>query len=288
MNQKTQALLLGILTIICWGSLATLGQLLSHLPPFYILAVTFFIAAIPTLFRPKEMFPSFKIFLTGVLGFFGYHFFLFYSFRFAPVIEANLINYMWPVILVLLTPIFFKHEKLRWYNFVGCIFSVLGCFLLVFNDSFELKVGNIYGHLLAFGAAITWPLFTITKKKLPTTSPWAVGGFFFGSSILALVSHYFLEPRVVLQAHDFFKLLLLGIGPFAMAYYSWDLAIQKGGTKLLGSLAYLTPVLSFLGLVLFADQALTFTQAIAMALIIGGASSGLMDFIPSKVLKKSK
>lgn len=287
MSNQSLALILGTITILCWGSIATFGNILMHLPPFYVLGVSFFLGALPSLIKPREIFSTPKIFIFGVAGYFGYHFFLFYAFRFAPAVEANLINYMWPVLMVMLTPLFFKNVKLAWYNILGAVMAILGCALLVFGTEAESKTDNLYlGYLLAAGAAITWPLYSIIKKKLPPTSMWAVGGFCFGASLLCFVTHWMIEPKVVLQMHDAWILLALGIGPFGIAFYCWDKACQLGNTKVLGALAYLTPVISTLGLVFFANKSLSTTTGIAMILIIGGASSGLLDFVPSKTLKK--
>lgn len=286
MNAKTEALILGLITILCWGSLATFGKLLIHLPPFFILGLTFLLGGLPSLLKPKEIFPSLKISLVGILGYFGYHFFLFYAFRFAPAVEANLINYMWPILMVLMTPVFFKNEKLSWYHLAGAAMAVVGCVLLVSGSAGELNHDFMKGYLLAAGAAITWPAYSILKKKLPPTSVWAIGGFCFGASLLSFITHFLIEPRVSLEAHDAWMILAMGLGPFGLAFYCWDRACMVGDTKLLGALAYLTPVISTLGLVLFAGQELVPTTAIAMVLIIGGASSGLMDLIPSKILKK--
>jgi drug/metabolite transporter (DMT)-like permease len=282
MNQKSQSLLLGCITILCWGSLATFGYILNHLPPFYILGVSFLIGALPGLFHPKEFFPGVKMFLWGVMGYFGYHFFLFYAFRFAPAIEANLINYLWPVIMVILTPVVFSLEKLRTYHIVGAAMSVIGSVFLIFGKGADMKVENLMGHLLAFGAALTWPIYSIGKKKMAPTSVWSISSFCLGSGILCLLTHFMLEPRVVLQFHDGWKLVLMGMGPFGVAFYCWDVALRKGDAKIMGALAYLTPVISTLGLVLFAGQEVTQETLLAMILIIGGASAGLLDFFPSK------
>lgn len=282
MDQKTKSLLLGILTIVCWGSLATLGNLLIHLPPFYVLGITFLIGSIPAWFRPKEMFPDWRILLWGVGGYFGYHFFLFYAFRFAPAVEANLINYLWPVIMVIVSPVFFPDQKLKIYHFIGAVLAVVGSVFLVLGKGGELRSENIIGYLLAFGAALTWPLYSIGKKKMAPTSVWAIGGFCLVSGLLCMATHYSIEPRVVLQSHDLWKLLIMGLGPFGVAFYSWDLALRFGDSKVMGALAYLTPVLSTLGLVLFAGQTMISTTIVAMVLIIGGASVGLLDFLPSK------
>jgi drug/metabolite transporter (DMT)-like permease len=113
MKISQSPLFLGLLAIFCWGSLATFGNLLLHLPPFYILGVTFLLGSLLALRHPTKLFINWKISIWGILGYYGYHFFLFYSFRYAPAIEANLINYLWPILLILLTPIFFPGSKIK-------------------------------------------------------------------------------------------------------------------------------------------------------------------------------
>lgn len=282
MNDKTLSLLLGVITILCWASLATLGNLLIHLPPFYVLGMSFLFGALPAMFKPREMFPSLKVSLWGILGYFGYHFFLFYSFRFAPAIEANLINYLWPVIMVLLTPIFFKQERLKWFHITGVALSVIGCVFLMAGRSEELSIGMGKGYFLAMAAAITWPVYSIGKKLMGPMPVWAIGGFCLGSAVLCFITHALIEPWVVLQWEDAWKLILMGLGPFGIAFYSWDIALSKGDTKVIGALAYLTPVLSTASLILFGNQQLSSTTAVAMILIISGASAGLLDFLSPK------
>lgn len=282
MNQSTQSFFLGLLAILCWGSLATLGNLVIHLPPFYVLGVSFILGSIPAWFKPRELFPNIKVSAWGILGYFGYHFFLFYSFRYAPAVEANLINYLWPMILVLLSPVFFPSSKLKVYHFFGAALAAAGCAVLVWSKGADLKLENFSGYLLAFGAALTWPIYSIVKKKMPPTSVFSVGGFCLGAGVLCLLTHGIIEPRVVLQWHDAWIIFFMGVGPFGIAFYAWDLAMSKGDTRVIGALSYLTPVLSTLGLVLFASQSLNVYSSLAMVLIIGGASTGLLDFLPSK------
>jgi drug/metabolite transporter (DMT)-like permease len=285
MNPSRLSLILGMITILCWGSLATLGRLIYYLPPFYVLSLAFFIGALPGLLRPRMMFPGMKMFLWGTGGYYLYHFFLFYAFRHAPAIEANLINYMWPVLLVLMTPLFFREEKLRVYHWAGAALAVIGCVVLVMGSDFDPTADSLYGYLLAAGAAITWPLYSIGKKKMAGGSVWAVSGFCLGAGVLCLFTHLALEPAVVLQIKDVWKIAALGIGPFGIAFYSWDLALKLGNSRMVGALAYLTPVLSTLGLIIFAGQELSKFTALAMVLIVGGASFGLLDLIPLRVLK---
>jgi drug/metabolite transporter (DMT)-like permease len=118
---------------------------------------------------------------------------------------------------------------------------------------------------------------------MPATSVWAIGSFCLISGILCFIVHILIEPRVVLQFHDAWKLFLMGLGPFGIAFYCWDVALRYGDSRVLGALAYLTPVLSTLGLVFFAGQEMVSTTFIAMVMIIGGASAGLLVFFPLKI-----
>ena len=257
-----------------------------HVPPFYLLGVSFLIGSLPALTKPKQLFPGLKVSLWGIGGFFGYHFFLFYSFRFAPAVEANLINYLWPVFMVLFSPLFFSSSKLKWYHLMGAVLALVGCAFLVRGEAGEWSMENMKGYLFAFLAALTWPIYSLGSKKMEKPSVHAIGGFCLGAGILCLLTHALIEPRVAIASHDAWKIILMGLGPCGLAFYTWDLAIQKGDTRVLGALSYLTPVLSTLGLVLFAGQELKSNTIIAMLLIIGGASSGLLDFLPSKNLIK--
>lgn len=278
---------LGLLTVFLWASLATFSNLLIHLPPFYQLGAAFMIGGLLSLRNPRQMFVGLRVFLWGTLGYFGYHFFLFYAFRFAPAVEANLINYLWPLLFVLLTPLFFPSMKLKPYHYFGGLLAVIGCVVLVSGKDLSFKFDSLKGYLLAFAAAWTWPIYSLGKKKLPETSVWAIGGFCFGAGILCFLTHYLIEPRVVLQSRDAALILLMGLGPFGIAFYTWEKALRLGDPRHIGALTYLTPVLSTLGLIFFTGEELSGRTLGAMVLIIGGASSGLLDLFPSKVLNKA-
>lgn len=285
MNNKSLSIVLGLLTIILWGSIATFGRLLIHLPPFYILGTAFFFGGLLSLRKPREIFQNLKVFIWGVAGFFGYHFFLFYSFRYAPAVEANLINYLWPIIMVFLSPVFFPGEKLRWYHFTGAALAISGCVVLMAGKTGEMSIDGSKGYILAMLAALSWPIYSLGKKKLPKTTVWAVGGFCFGASLLCFLTHFMIEPRVAFHGPDMIKLVFMGLGPFGLAFFFWDRALEIGDPRILGALAYLTPVISTLGLISFTEETLSGNALWSMILIIGGASLGLCDFLP--IFKKT-
>ena len=66
----------------------------------------------------------------------------------------------------------------------------------------------------------------------------------------------------------------MGLGPMGLAFQLWDRAMKGGDPRVIGNLAYLTPLLSTLMLAAFAGQRLTATSLVAMAIILGAAWIG--------------
>src|SRR3954452_18281122 len=92
--------------IALWATLGTLGVSLQHVPPFLLTGLALLIGSIPSWpFMRQWRVPAHTLAL-GVYGLFGFHFLLFIALRHAPAVEANLVNYLWPLFLVLLAPVF--------------------------------------------------------------------------------------------------------------------------------------------------------------------------------------
>ncbi len=101
-----RATLAALAAIGLWGSLAVLGLRLRHLPPFLLVGVALLLGAVVGArgIRLRDTPP--RILALGVYGLFAYHFCLFMALRLAPPVEANLLNYLWPLLIVVLSPIF--------------------------------------------------------------------------------------------------------------------------------------------------------------------------------------
>ena len=105
---KAQLFALGAIAL--WVSVASLGVLLKHLPPFLLTGLSLLIGgllALPQVLRdPRQWRVPLSTLALGIYGLFGYHFMLFMALRLAPAVEANLINYLWPLLMVVLAPAF--------------------------------------------------------------------------------------------------------------------------------------------------------------------------------------
>src|SRR3954451_22991542 len=128
-----RATLIGISAILMWALLAPLTALTGALPPFQTVAVAFAIGGLTGLCGPlaggrhpvRSMRQPAAVWLLNVGGLFGFHFLYFLSLKSAPAVEAKLINYMWPLFIVLFSALL-PGERLRWWHIAGAVAGLAG------------------------------------------------------------------------------------------------------------------------------------------------------------------
>jgi drug/metabolite transporter (DMT)-like permease len=281
------ALLFALLAILLWSFLALLGASLAHLPALLVTGAALTLGGLLSAFRLKKWRVPLVTLAVGVGGMFGYHFFYFTALRYAPPVEASLMNYLWPLLIVLLAPLYLPHMRLRIHHAAGAVLGLLGAALILSGGRLSLDRAYLAGYASATLAAFIWASYSLLTRRVPPFPGEAVGAFCFTAGLVAL-GVFFLTPGAAaelpaLKARDAVFLLLLGVGPLGVAFFAWDAALKNGDPRIIGSLAYLTPLFSTLNLVLFGGQNLTLVSGLAMALIICGALLGSMDlFIAPK------
>jgi drug/metabolite transporter (DMT)-like permease len=277
-KHNSTGILLALAAILTWSTLALINTWLTHVPSFLILGVAFLISGSISFVRRNAWKIPLTTLLVGIAGIFGYHFMYFRAFTLAPAVEANLINYLWPLLIVVLTPLFFQGTVLRPRHILAAGLGLVGATLIVTGGGFSLKVDYLPGYLLALGAAVTWSVYSLLTKRLPPFGTESVAAFCAVSGVLSM-GFYFLSGGSLgeiqtLTSVDWLLLAIIGIGPLGAGFYCWDAALKQGDPRTIGSLAYLTPLLSTLNLILFAGKNLTPVTITAMLLIIGGAVLG--------------
>lgn len=223
--------------------------------------------------KTKKNFVKLKIntYVIGVVGLFGYHFFYFLAIKNAPAIEANLLNYLWPLLIVLFSALL-PNEKLKWFHILGTILALIGAFLLVLKDgSLEFDVKYTLGYIFALAAALIWSSYSVISKTLIHVPTFAVTGFCMITALFSLIAHLIFEQTIIPSFTELIASIMLGLGPVGGAFYLWDFALKNGDIKILGSLAYLAPLLSTLILVLVGVSEMTTSIAFACLFIILGS-----------------
>ncbi len=268
-------LFLALISIVLWASLAALSQGLIHLPPFLLTAIAFAFGSLLSLHQFKKWPKAPQTLALTTFGIFGYHFLLFTAFRHAPILEANLINYLWPMLIVFLSSVLLPGHPLGFRHLLAALMALVGAVLSITGGKAHFESGYLYGYLLAFAAAFTWAAYSVLAKRKSSEEASVVGGACLLSALLSLICHVVLEPSVKIQSSDWGRLAVLGLGPMGTAFYTWEAAIRKGDPRAIGTLSYFTPLLSTAILAATSGgNILTLTNGAALALILSAAIIG--------------
>jgi drug/metabolite transporter (DMT)-like permease len=271
--------------IALWVSVASLGVLLAHLPPFLLTGISLLIGgllALPQVLRdPGQWRIPLSTLALGIYGLFGYHFMVFMALRLAPAVEANLINYLWPLLMVVLAPVLLKNMRLRPVHLGAALLGFGGAALAILGTSGNAAgapstggVGAVSGYLAALAAAFMWSSYSLLTQRVAAFPTAAIGLFALVSGVLSLLCHWALEAPTPLSSKDMLLLALMGLGPLGGAFFLWDKALKLGDARQIGILSYLTPLGSTALLIVVTGRQWSWSIALAAGMIMAAAVLG--------------
>jgi drug/metabolite transporter (DMT)-like permease len=279
-----RATIIGFGAVLLWSALALLTTVAGPVPPFQMTAMAFalgFSLAFVKWIVCREdiaahLHQPTKVWALGVVGLFGYHAMFFAALWLAPPVEANLLNYLWPLLIVVFSG-FLPGERLGWWHIAGALAGLVGCVLLIGGGASGFRPEYAPGYIAALGAALLWSAYSVLSRRFGEVPTDAVGGFCGATALLAAIAHLLFERTYVPVGAEWLAILVLGLGPVGAAFYLWDHGVKRGDIKALGALSYMTPLLSTLLLVVFGRAEGTARLALACALIVGGAVLAARD-----------
>lgn len=268
------ATLAGCGAIGLWAVLALLSRAASGVPPLQLTAMSFAVSGglglawLAASGRLQDLRQPPLAWLHGVGGLFGFHALYFASLARAPAATANLINYTWPLLIVLLSAALLGMRLTRRHG-LGTALALAGCAMLLGGGA-AFPAGAALGYALAAASAVVWALYSVLSRRFPGVPPGAMAGFCAGTAVLAGAAHLMSEATVALDASAWAAVLALGLGPVGAAFVLWDRGMKHGDPRLLGTLAFATPVLSTLILAAAGLAPFTVTTVAAAALVAAG------------------
>jgi drug/metabolite transporter (DMT)-like permease len=274
-----RATLLGIGALCLWSTLALLTRTAYQVPPFALTAISFGIAALLYLAKwlaagddPRRhlALPA-RAWAVGVGGLFGFHFLYFVALQLAPAVQANLINYLWPLLIVLFAA---SGDRLRPTHVLGALAGLAGSEVLIGGGGAGFDPTYLLGYGAAFVAALVWAAYSVLSRRLAAIPSDAVGGFCAVTALLALLCHLGLETGGWPTGAVWWSVTAMGLGPVGAAFFLWDVGVKRGNIRVLGAVSYLVPLLSTALLITFGHARLSADIAIGGLLIVGGAVLG--------------
>jgi drug/metabolite transporter (DMT)-like permease len=283
MERSNLSYLFAALTILFWATAAsafkiTLGyinyvQLLAWASLFS--TVILFIIIIIT-GKIKELLATSgaEMLHSVYLGFinpFAYYFILFKAYELLPAQLAQPLNFVWPLVLVLLS-VPLLGEKLTLKNVLSLVISFFGVILISSQGNIlNINIQSPFGVFLALSSSVLWALYWILNLRRQQVDP--VVRLFLNFSFATLFSF-----GAGVFFHDFWALNLNGIlgslyvGSFEMGitFVLWLKALSLAQSKAkIGNVIYLVPFLSLLCIHFFVGESIYWTTIAGLIIIVG-------------------
>jgi drug/metabolite transporter (DMT)-like permease len=294
--KRSTATLIGFVAVLLWALLALFTAASGQVPPFQLAAMAFAVggaigmlswfvrpAGISALRQPG------RVWLLGVVGLFGYHFAYFTALRNAPPVEAGLIAYLWPLLIVLFSALL-PGERLKAHHLLGGVLGLAGAALIVTGGgAVEFQSQYAFGYGMALLCALIWSSYSVLSRRFARVPTDVVTGFCLMTAVLAALAHVALERTIWPSGTvQWLAVLGLGLGPVGLAFYVWDYGVKNGDIQVLGASSYLAPLLSTLILITAGYAQFTWVVAGACLLITGGAMLAAKDLIISRADSASR
>ena len=276
------ATLAGFGAIALWSTLALLTVLAGAVPPLQLLATCFGIGGLAGLAAGgrrrawRVWAQPLPVWALGVGGLFGYHLLYVLALRAAPPVQASLVAYLWPLLIVLMA----SGGRLRGHHLGGALLGLAGAVLVVTGGrGVALSSAHGTGYALAGAAALVWSSYSVLSRRFTAVPTDAVTGFCIATSVLAWGAHLALETTVRPEGGQWLAILGLGLGPVGFAFHLWDIGVKRGDLSVLGAVSYAAPLLSTLILVAAGRAEPGPALWAACLLITSGAALAARDLI---------
>lgn len=280
---NTASIIAALFAVVLWACAPLLVNLAHSIPPFQLTSIALIsgaIAVFPMSLRgrrqraPQTISWKWKLVIFGlvpvlVLGAVGAYL---VGLGIAPTAEASLITYTWPVMFILISQWLF-HRHIALPVIAGAFIAFSGAALLLgpeaLNNGFS---GNMVGYGLALLAGLCWALYSWICQATPVAIAPVMPGLFLLAGAGAAAADTVAGSATVMPSTSALAAgIALGLGPYGLAMVAWDLALRKGPTALVGSLAYAVPVLAALFLVLAGIAAPDWRLPLAALLVVLGS-----------------
>ena len=276
---------------ILWGASWPWGRVVAQaMPTFVASSMRFFIAIIPLViwlyaanrFRyAKKLRPNqwLGLFLTALLGVFGYSTFFIWGLKYVPAGQATVIVATNPVFTTIFAIWLFKEKWNKWVA-NGMAIAVVGSLLAMTKGEPAQMLTNFgFGQLLLLGALVCWVAYTLLARKvlvgidsLTATTISSIFGFLL-LFIGALIAENWQDWAIVftLDQSTWFSLIGLALGATVLAYAWYFDGVKYLGAGNAAAYIILVPILGIL------FSAIWLNEQVDSSLLIGGtlAVSGL-------------
>ncbi|MCL2740907.1 MAG: DMT family transporter [Oscillospiraceae bacterium] len=270
------------LTIAFWALMVPVVKLLlADLTPEQVLSWVSLFASLTMLakmaatgglpalarYRPRDwaMLP-----LLGLTGMFAYNMLFYGAVRRIAIQDAYIINYLWPVMTCVFAAAILR-DRIGPVKVAAICLSFLGVAVVVTKGSLtSVRPGDAAGIAMAFGAAVSYGLYSVLMKKADYERTSAVFVCYLTSFLACLATLGFRMPAVGWV--QLLGLTVVGVLSYGMADNLWALALKLDDTAKVANIAYIGPFISLTLMSVILKEEIGAYSVIGLTLIIAGVA----------------
>lgn len=283
MKNQRKAYAYALMAVLCWSTIGSAFKLsLRHSDYLSLLliasaassAVLFATLAIQGKLRLlRDLTPVNLAYsaLLGLLNPFLYYVVLLQAYDRLPAQEAGTLNYIWPLVLVLLSVPMLK-QRIRPVSILAILVSFAGILIIsTHGRPDQMSFSDPAGVLLALGSAVFWALYFILNMRDPREDlPKIFLNFCFGTFYVGLFflirGQFTFPPWQGIAGGVYLGFFEMGI-PFVL----WLKALKHSSdTARVSNLIYLSPFLSLILIHFVVGETILASTMVGLVLIVAG------------------
>lgn len=285
MEKKSQsrAYLLASFVVLFWGTSATAFKIgLKYIDPVQLLFWSSLAATVilfTVLVYQKKIyllkFRSKKDLLfslaESLLNPFLYYLVLFKAYSLLPAQVAQPLNYIWPIVLVVLAALLLKHP-LRVTDIVALLISLVGVAFISSQGNMNIFAkSNPLGVLLAVGSSVIWAGFWVVNmydkhrnEEVKLFISFAI------ATIFTLLYMATIKNLPTINIKGIAASVYIGAFEMGITFVLWSKALNSAtNTARLGNFSYLVPFVALVFVSLVLREKIVWTTLLGLFLIIG-------------------
>lgn len=270
-------------TIMLWGSSAAVNGLL--LKSYDAVPMLFLVSTIAAVFlltlngltgrlgglKKISAREFLKICGLGMLGTFFYNVFLLYGMTKMQAQQAFIINYLWPIFIVLFSCLLLG-ERMTLKKILSMLLSFFGVAIVATEGNFAgLFEINFLGVGACIGAAVCYGLFSVLTMKEEHDKFLMMMIYYFATAVVCLAILWATGTEIPSIGMAQLPIMLWnGVLVYALAYALWAVALDHGETSKISNLAYLTPFVSLIWIYFLLGEPIGMSSLVGLVFILLG------------------
>lgn len=295
MTRHNQAYIYAGISVLLWSTVPTAFKVtLRHLDPYQVLfyaslastLVLFAILVVQGKLGLLRTYTRKQWLLSAALGLLNpavYYIVLFEAYLLLPAQEAQPLNMVWPLVVVLLSIPLLK-QRIGWVSIVAVCISFVGVLVIsTHGDLLGFKFTSLNGTVLALASAFLWASFWIANVRDKRDEVAKLFINFMVGFVLVGIAVAFMSDFRVDGIDGLVGAVYIGIFEMGITFVTWAKALSLARTTAhVSHLIYVTPFISLIFVNFILDERILGSTVIGMILVVGGILVRGLDRQPTQ------